>query len=80
MLLSQETISQTLSSLNAQHKSIRDERRGLKKNISAARAEIKEMQAKRADLLFKAKVACIQGRNSYSKDAIKQDFAMGIKE
>ena len=65
--------------------------RATKKEARAARAEITEKvktlkeeieEAKEAENKINSKMSamCISGRNKYSKGAIQQDFAAGIKE
>lgn len=78
--LTSDDIDEKLVSLRAQKREIRDERRGLDTQISDIRKQIREAKAERQGILAKIKARCIQGRNNYSRGAIKQDFAMGIKE
>ncbi|KAL2015624.1 hypothetical protein VTK56DRAFT_5081 [Thermocarpiscus australiensis] len=42
--------------------------------------QVKKIIAEKDTLLAEVNSICIQGRNAYSRRAIKQDFAMGIKE
>lgn len=78
--LSEEAIEDQISSLRAQRKKIRGERRSLDSQIAGLRKDIEEIQIEREKVLAAVKAICIQGRNDYSRSAIKQDFAMGIKE
>ncbi|KAI1749431.1 hypothetical protein F4782DRAFT_513171 [Xylaria castorea] len=78
--LTEEEAEEKISSLRAQRKRIRGDRRSLDSQIAGIRQEIKVIQNQREKLLADVKAICIQGRNEYSRGAIKQDFAMGIKE
>ncbi|KAI0854147.1 Dynamin family-domain-containing protein [Daldinia vernicosa] len=78
--LTSDDIEEKLASLRAQKREIRDKRRGLDTQIADARKQIREARAERQGILAEIKARCIQGRNNYSRGAIKQDFAMGIKE
>ncbi|TGJ86746.1 hypothetical protein E0Z10_g2034 [Xylaria hypoxylon] len=78
--LIEENIEEHISLLRAQRKNIRGERRSLDSQIAMLSQEMKKTKAEREKILADVKAICIQGRNSYSRGAIKQDFAMGIKE
>ncbi|KAI0456489.1 hypothetical protein F5B21DRAFT_467908 [Xylaria acuta] len=78
--LTEEEIEEQISSLRAERKMIRGGRRSLDSQIAGIHREIKVIQNEREKTLADAKAICIQGRNEYSRGAIKQDFAMGIKE
>lgn len=79
-LLTEEDIEQKISSLRAQRKNLRGGNRSLNSQIAESRQEIVKIQKEREKILADVKAICIQGRNEYSRAAIKQDFAMGIKE
>ncbi|KAI1806680.1 Dynamin family-domain-containing protein [Daldinia bambusicola] len=78
--LTEDDINERLASLRAEKREIRDERRGLDAQIADVRKRMREAKSERKQILDKIKVQCIQGRNEYARGAIKQDFAMGIKE
>ncbi|KAI0538109.1 hypothetical protein GGR58DRAFT_513346 [Xylaria digitata] len=78
--LTKENIEEQISSLRAQRKKIRRERGSLDTEMARLLQEIEENQTKREKILADFKAICIQGRNDYSRGAIRQDFAMGIKE
>lgn len=80
MPLTKDAISQTLSSLRAKRKTIREQRRGLDKRISGAQVELNTLQPKLDALVAEMKTLSIAERNNYSREAIRQDFSMGIKE
>ncbi|KAI0402774.1 hypothetical protein F4802DRAFT_574370 [Xylaria palmicola] len=78
--LTEEEVEEQISSLRTQRKTIRTERRSLDSQISGLRQEIGLLENKRDKILADVKAICIRGRNDYSRGAIKQDFAAGIKE
>ncbi|KAI3323344.1 hypothetical protein HD806DRAFT_496329 [Xylariaceae sp. AK1471] len=78
--LTEENIEEQISLLRAQRKKIREERRSLDSQIAGLRKDIEKIEIERDNILADLKAICIKGRNDYSRGAIKQDFAMGIKE
>ncbi|KAI0188385.1 hypothetical protein EV127DRAFT_368349 [Xylaria flabelliformis] len=78
--LTEEEIEEQISLLRAQRKKIRGDRRSLDTQIAEIGREIKAIRNQKDNMLADVKAICIQGRNEYSRGAIKQDFAMGIKE
>ncbi|GAB1316634.1 Dynamin N-terminal domain-containing protein [Madurella fahalii] len=78
--LTEEQIEAKLTSLKAKKKEIRAKKKQIEEQVSEHRNTIKNLAAEKDTLLAEVKAVCIQGRNAYSKRAIKQDFAMGIKE
>lgn len=80
MALTEDVIAQTLSSLKTRIKGLRGDRRDAEAKVSKVRSETDVVQSEREDLLANLTAECIQGRNDYSREAIKRDFAMGIKE
>ncbi|KAI1372650.1 hypothetical protein F4677DRAFT_431751 [Hypoxylon crocopeplum] len=78
--LTEDDIDQQLTSFRSQRKKIRQERRELDAQIADTRKQIQDAELERQDILAEVKARCIRGRNEYSRGAIKQDFAMGIKE
>jgi hypothetical protein len=78
--LTAEQIEAKLASLKAEKKEIRAKKKEIDQQVSAGREEIKKLIAEKDMLLAEVKAVCVQGRNEYSRRAIKQDFAMGIKE
>ncbi|KAJ8108981.1 hypothetical protein ONZ43_g6263 [Nemania bipapillata] len=79
-LLSEADIEDKLTALRMQRKNIRTENRSLQSQIAEFRREIDRIQDEREKVLADVKAVCIQGRNNYSRAAIRQDFAMGVKE
>jgi len=78
--LTEEDITDALDRLRTEKKALRGERRGADKKMAEIRGEMAAMETERESLLAEVKAACIKGRNEYSRGAIKQDFAMGVKE
>lgn len=78
--LTEEQITTKLHGLKATRKDARTQKLEITDKISAMRKEMQE--AKKAEERIDSKMAalCIAGRNQYSKGAIQQDFASGIKE
>lgn len=78
--LTAEQIDAKLDNLKSQKKNLRQNRKEADAMILSLRQEIKASQAEKERIESKIKSMCIQGRNAYSRGAIKQDFASGIKE
>jgi len=78
--LTKEDIEEQLSEIKMQRKKMRNRRRLLDSKIAEYRAELRDIEANRDRVLAELKADCINGRNKYSTEAIKQDFAAGIKE
>lgn len=78
--LTAEQIESKIAELKSTKKEGRRERNRLEQRIKDLRA--KETDILEADEKIEAEMSamCISGRNSYSKGAIQQDFAAGIKE
>lgn len=78
--LNEEHITSKIAELRKTKKEARKERTEIEEKMTAVRAEIEE--ASEAEKRIEAEMAalCISGRNAYSKGAIQQDFAAGIKE
>lgn len=78
--LTKDVISHTLLLLKSQRKDIRGLQRQLEEQMAEIGHEVVKIQSEREGLLAEVKAACIKGRNDYSREAIKLDFAMGIRE
>ncbi|KAI1780219.1 hypothetical protein F4818DRAFT_437499 [Hypoxylon cercidicola] len=78
--LTKEAIEAALASFKVQQKEIRQERQAIDVQMRAVHKEIQEAESERSKILAEVKARCIRGRNDYSRGAIKQDFASGIKE
>lgn len=78
--LTKEEIESKISSLRDEKKQTRVGIKGLEAQEKQTRTLIKEIESEKKNLDSEVKAICIQGRNNYSRTAIKKDFAMGIKE
>ena len=78
--LTEEQIMAKLQELRATKKEARAQKAEITLQITRLRNEIDEK--KKAEELIESKMSamCISGRNAYSRGAIQQDFATGIKE
>ena len=61
-------------------KEMRREKSGLDQPLRELATELKNVEREEEAIEAKISARCISGRNSYSKVAIRQDFASGIKE
>ncbi|KAH7049218.1 Dynamin family-domain-containing protein [Macrophomina phaseolina] len=66
--------------LRLQKKKAKDERNMLEDQMKALRKETKELNERIAAMDHMISALCIKSRNDYSRGAIQQDFAAGIKE
>ncbi|KAI0583441.1 Dynamin-N domain-containing protein [Pyrenophora tritici-repentis] len=78
--LTETDVKSKLKDLRETKKTARSEGTEINKMIEALRAEIRKLNARQDEVKAKASRICIAGRNYYSKTAIQQDFADGIKE
>ncbi|KAK1981068.1 hypothetical protein LZ30DRAFT_750329 [Colletotrichum cereale] len=78
--LTLEEIEKKLNELKAVKKTMKEEKRVLAKHVSQLKAELKDLKMQRSAFKTNMYRECIQGRNAYSRCAIKQDFAFGLKE
>ncbi|KAF2503115.1 hypothetical protein BU16DRAFT_29835 [Lophium mytilinum] len=78
--LTEEQVHDKINELRDTKKNARAQKRETDVDIKAARQNIRQLKEKRADVKAKMSAICIAGRNQYSKGAIQQDFAAGIKE
>ncbi|KAI0831544.1 hypothetical protein F5Y06DRAFT_307765 [Hypoxylon sp. FL0890] len=78
--VSEGEAEEKLGLLEYEWKRIKEQKRTVKTQIASVRKQIEETDVERREILAKIKARCIQKRNDYSRGAIKQDFAMGIRE
>ncbi|KAL0930832.1 Nuclear GTPase SLIP-GC 4 [Colletotrichum truncatum] len=78
-LTAEETLAK-VDELKALKKTIKNERNNIGKQISQLKASIKKLNINLATTKTSMYQECIRGRNIYSRAAIKQDFAFGMKE
>lgn len=75
-----EVIEQRLDELKDTKKKARKEKAAIQLAIKDVRKELRESDEARREIDTRMHAECIDGRNRYSKGAIQQDFAAGIKE
>lgn len=78
--LTEEQIVAKLQELRATKKEARAQRAEITARINQLRKDIDESRKAEEEIESKMSAMCISGRNNYSKGAIQQDFAAGIKE
>lgn len=78
--LTEEQCDEKLAEIKAQKKQARIEKSEILEKIKTVKKEIAALKQRRSDLKSMMGAVCIAGRNRYSKGAIQQDFAAGIKE
>ncbi|KAI4649500.1 hypothetical protein J4E93_003820 [Alternaria ventricosa] len=78
--LSETDIKEKLKELRETKKNTRREGIAIKHSIDDLKPQIRELEAKKDEIKAEISRICIAGRNQYSKSAIQQDFAAGIKE
>ena len=78
--LTEEQIQNKIAELKAIRKDGRREKAKLDDSIREIRSKISEVQVLKEQVDAEMNAICISGRNTYSKGAIQQDFAAGIKE
>ena len=78
--LTEGQIVAKLQELRATKKEARAQRGEITEQITQLRQEIDQSRQAEEKIESKMSAMCISGRNAYSKGAIQQDFAAGIKE
>lgn len=78
--LTEEQVESRISELKGTKKDGRRQRLQLEEKIKALRAEMAEIENADQEIEAEMSRMCISGRNNYSKGAIQQDFAAGIRE
>ncbi|KAK7748092.1 hypothetical protein SLS53_001344 [Cytospora paraplurivora] len=78
--LTEDQIEDELIEIKSQKKDLRKSRKTINEKVSAMKKELSLITSKENALLSEVKSICIKARNDYSRHAIKNDFAMGIKE
>ncbi|KAH6642388.1 hypothetical protein C7974DRAFT_420684 [Boeremia exigua] len=78
--LTEDEINKKLKELRETKKTARREGLEINPQIEELRPRIREAQTKSKAIKAKISGICISGRNEYSKEAIQNDFAAGIKE
>ncbi|MCJ1312890.1 hypothetical protein MMC25_006566 [Agyrium rufum] len=78
--LMEDRISSKITELRATKKEARCQRTELEAKIKDLQKQITEVEQAQQKIEEEISRDCIEGRNGYSKGAIQQDFASGIKE
>lgn len=78
--LTGEQIEEKLEELKALKKNARRQRGDLDEKIKDLRKHLAKVEEEEAECDSRQSELCIAGRNEYSRSAIRQDFAAGIKE
>lgn len=78
--LTEEEIVSKLQKLKATRKEGREKKREILEKMSDLRDAMTKAENRQGQIEDKLATMCISGRNDYSKGAIQQDFAAGIKE
>ncbi len=78
--LDEEQVATKIADFRSTKKESRRQRTELENKIKIIRAEISEAEKREKEIEADTAALCIAGRNQYSKGAIQQDYAAGIKE
>ena len=78
--LNEEKVAAKIADLRSTKKESRRQRTELEEKIKSIRKESSEAEEKEENIKADIAALCIAGRNQYSKGAIQQDYAAGIKE
>ncbi|RDW67742.1 hypothetical protein BP6252_09138 [Coleophoma cylindrospora] len=78
--LTLEAIDVKLEELKTTKKNARRERVQVDAEVKKLNTELRELKKVQDEVEARMSAICIEGRNKYSKGAIQQDFAAGIKE
>lgn len=78
--LTEDEIETELVEFKSKKKDIRNAKKPIIERIAEVRKQMADISAKEKSLKSENKSVCIKARNEYSRAAIKNDFALGIKE
>lgn len=78
--LTNAEIGTELSKIKTQKKDLRKSRSSLREVVSRSKKDLTSLINKEKALRSEIKSVCVKARNDYSKAAIKNEFAMGMKE
>lgn len=78
--LTEEKVIAKLQELRTTKKDAKRQRDEISQQVQEIRKELKAIEEAESKLNSEMSALCIAGRNQYSKGAIQQDFAAGIKE
>ncbi|KAL9612851.1 MAG: hypothetical protein Q9167_002583 [Letrouitia subvulpina] len=79
-ILTEAEITTKLSELRATRRESRHAKVELEERLRSVRCEIENVETTKENIEAEISAVCIAGRNRYSKGAIQQDYAAGIKE
>lgn len=78
--LTEEDIEAKIQELRSRKKNARNQREEVERQTKGLNKDIKALIEKRDTIDHEISSLCIKGRNDYSRGAIQQDFAAGIKD
>lgn len=78
--LSSEEVRDKVDELKKLKKDARRENSSLADELKDVRKEIATLEKQEGEIEAQQDILCIEGRNEYSRGAIRQDFAAGIRE
>ena len=78
--LTEEQVTAKVQELKATKKDARTRKREITERLQDIRQELQRVQDAESKITSEISALCISGCNQYSKGAIQQDFAAGIKE
>lgn len=78
--LTEEQVVSKVKEFRSTKQDARAEKAQITEQLAALRKELSEAQEAEKQITSKMSKVCIEGRNQYSRGAIQQDFAAGIKE
>ncbi|KAL9601801.1 MAG: hypothetical protein Q9219_002291 [cf. Caloplaca sp. 3 TL-2023] len=78
--LTEDQVTEKLQELKTTKKDARRQKSEINQKIQDVRKDADEIKDAQAKIRSEMSALCISGRNQYSKGAIQQDFAAGIKE
>ena len=78
--LTSEEVHDKVDELKKLKKEARRENSNLTEELKDVRKEIASLEEREGEVEVEQDIICIEGRNEYSRGAIRQDFAAGIKE
>ncbi|KAJ4391639.1 hypothetical protein N0V93_005258 [Gnomoniopsis smithogilvyi] len=78
--LTQEEISAKIKELQTSFDAKGIECESIEKQVEAAQSDLQSLEQQKADIAGERVSLCVKKRNNYCRDAIRQDFAAGIRE
>ncbi|KAI4087546.1 MAG: hypothetical protein LQ344_006699 [Seirophora lacunosa] len=78
--LTEKQVTAKLQELKNTKKDARNQKREITERVQDIRKELAAVEEAESNINSEMSALCISGRNQYSKGAIQQDFAAGIKE